>query len=282
MSVDSPCPACRSFLPRPAARNPRSPSPTTGGGVTGRFSYGVESTTVVRVDRPAVARIWASSASSADGRGDPHLDDVRLDAGDRMAGLDLRHPGQPLRVVVGRRRVDRASARRRRSAAGRSARSRSAPSTRGSPRASPAGGPAGAQRRPTGRPARRGRCSCTDRRRPAPPRSGRRVPPAWAASSQPSTPTMVNVVGAVFISTGPLVPDHHDVLDPDPELPRQIDARLDGERHSGLQHRGVPGDHVGVLVHLETDAVTGPGDEVFPVAGLLNHAAGGLRRSTRR
>src|SRR5262245_51374198 len=28
---------------------------------------------------------------------------------------------------------------------------------------------------------------------------------------------------------------HHDVLDPGPVLPREVDARLDGERHAGFE-----------------------------------------------
>ena len=58
---------------RQVSRRPRRPAErpvaasSDGGGVTGRFSYGVDSTTVVLVDSPALPRIWASNASSAAG-----------------------------------------------------------------------------------------------------------------------------------------------------------------------------------------------------------------------
>ena len=57
---------------------------------TGRFSYGVESTIVVRVETLAAERIRASRSSRALGRGHPDLEDVGLVAGDRPARLDLR------------------------------------------------------------------------------------------------------------------------------------------------------------------------------------------------
>src|SRR5664279_6528852 len=89
-------------------------------------------------------------------------------------------------------------------------------------------------------------------------------------SSQPAVPTTINSVGAVFISTG-----HHDVLDPNTEGAGEVDPRLDREGHPRLQQGRVAGHQIRMFVHLEADTVTGPGDEVFPVAGPLDHAAGG-------
>ena len=52
--------------------------PPTAAQVTGRLSYGVLSTIVVRVETFATDRIRAISPSSADGRRDPDLEDVGL------------------------------------------------------------------------------------------------------------------------------------------------------------------------------------------------------------
>ena len=46
-----------------------------------------------------------------------------------------------------------------------------------------------------------------------------------------------------------------------------VDARLDGERHARLERLGVARHDVGVLVHLQADAVPGAVDEVLAVAG---------------
>ncbi len=72
----------------------------------GRSSYGVESTTVVRVETLARDRISCSSDLQRARPLDPHLEDVGLVAGHAVAGLDRGQPGQPVRHVVrpGRRR----------------------------------------------------------------------------------------------------------------------------------------------------------------------------------
>ena len=64
-------------------------------------SHGVDSTTVVRVETLAAARMRASRSSRSPGVRDPHLEDVVLVAGDRVAVLDLGDVAQPVGHVVG-------------------------------------------------------------------------------------------------------------------------------------------------------------------------------------
>src|ERR671916_3491259 len=56
-----------------------------------------------------------------------------------------------------------------------------------------------------------------------------------------------------------------DVLQPQPEPPGHVDARLDRERVAGGQRGAVAGDDVGILVLLDPDAVAGPVDEAVAV-----------------
>src|SRR5207248_8081552 len=62
------------------------------------------------------------------------------------------------------------------------------------------------------------------------------------------------------------------VLDTHAEAARQIDPRLDRERHTRLEALAVSGHEVWVLVSVEPDAVTGAMDEVVAVAGVADHA----------
>ena len=73
-----------------AARSalPHRPRPVSQ--PTGRFSYGVDSTIVVRVETFAAARIRASRSSRSAGRGHPDLEDVGLLAGHRPAATRSR------------------------------------------------------------------------------------------------------------------------------------------------------------------------------------------------
>ena len=91
----------------------------SAGQPTERFSYGVLSTMVVRVDTLAAASMRASRSSRVGRRGDPHLQDVRLVAGDRPAGLDLGQSAQAVGRVVRLGRVDRPDRHERRQGAGR-------------------------------------------------------------------------------------------------------------------------------------------------------------------
>ena len=85
----------------------RSARPEVRAGSGGRFSYGIDSTMVVRVETLAAARMRASRSSSAERARHLHVQDVALVAGDRVARRDLRQAGQPLGRVVGLARVDR-------------------------------------------------------------------------------------------------------------------------------------------------------------------------------
>src|SRR5215471_14199522 len=50
---------------------------------------------------------------------------------------------------------------------------------------------------------------------------------------------------------GSLRGDDEDVLEADPEMPGEVQARLVGERHAGLERHGAPRIEVGILVSLE-------------------------------
>src|SRR5206468_9228484 len=64
---------------------------------------------------------------------------------------------------------------------------------------------------------------------------------------------------------------HHDVLDPDPEPAREVDARLDAERVPGLEALMVARDQVRLLVGLEPDPVPEPVDERVAEAAVTDH-----------
>ena len=66
-----------------------------------------------------------------------------------------------------------------------------------------------------------------------------------------------------------VMPDGDDVFDSHPELPRDVDARLDG-----LDLQVVALDDVGVLVALEADAVPGAVDEELAIAGRVDDRPG--------
>src|SRR5439155_9690423 len=65
----------------------------------------------------------------------------------------------------------------------------------------------------------------------------------------------------------------HDVLQPQPEAPGQVDARLHAERVPGHERRGVAGHDVRVFVGLGADAVTGAVHEVVAVASVGDDVA---------
>ena len=69
--------------------------------------------------------------------------------------------------------------------------------------------------------------------------------------------------------------DQH-VLDPHPQLPRQIDARLGGDHRPGGQGLGVGGGGIGPLVDLHPHAVAEAVAEVRAVAGAVDDVSGGL------
>src|SRR2546428_6890074 len=69
-----------------------------------------------------------------------------------------------------------------------------------------------------------------------------------------------------------VVPEDRDVLDPDAEPTRDVDAGLDRERHSGLEFLVVAAYEIGVLVSVQADPVSGAVDEPNAVAGVLDHA----------
>ena len=62
--------------------------------------------------------------------------------------------------------------------------------------------------------------------------------------------------------------DHDDVLDARAPLAVEVDARLHRERHARLERPGVAADDVGLLVHVDADAVPGAVDEPLPQPGL--------------
>src|SRR2546428_7091010 len=63
-----------------------------------------------------------------------------------------------------------------------------------------------------------------------------------------------------------VVPEDRDVLDPDAEPTRDIDAGLDRERHSGLEPLAVPANQIRMLVSLQADAVSRPAHEPPAIA----------------
>src|SRR5438132_5216231 len=69
-----------------------------------------------------------------------------------------------------------------------------------------------------------------------------------------------------------VITEDRDVLDADAEPPWDVDAGLDRERHSGLEHLVVAAHEVRMLVSVEADAVPGAVDEPVPIAGLVDHA----------
>ena len=88
----------------------------------------------------------------------------------------------------------------------------------------------------------------------------------WKAPAQPSKTARSREVR--LSRSPPVAGDHHDVLDAGPVPAGQVDAGLDGEGHARLQRQVVAGDDVGLLVHLQADAVAGAVDEVLAVARL--------------
>src|SRR5215218_723513 len=66
-------------------------------------------------------------------------------------------------------------------------------------------------------------------------------------------------------------PEVDYVLVPDPEAALQIDPGLDAEHVADLQRLPVAVPQIGLLVHLEPEAVPRPVQECVPVAGLLDH-----------
>src|SRR5690606_2136014 len=66
-----------------------------------------------------------------------------------------------------------------------------------------------------------------------------------------------------------------DVLDPHAEAAGEVDARLDGEAHAGLDRAVLALDHVRRLVGRGPDPVPGAVHEVLAVPGLDDHGARG-------
>ena len=76
----------------------------------------------------------------------------------------------------------------------------------------------------------------------------------------------------------PLVPvlgDHDDVLDARTPLAVDVHAGLHAEGHARLQRERVTRHDVGLLVHVETDAVSGAVYEPLPQPGRGDRLAGG-------
>src|SRR5690606_141456 len=65
-----------------------------------------------------------------------------------------------------------------------------------------------------------------------------------------------------------------DVLDTHAEVPGQVDPRLDGEAHPGLDRRLGALDHVGRLVRRQADAVTRAVHEVLAEPGVVDDGTG--------
>ena len=73
-----------------------------------------------------------------------------------------------------------------------------------------------------------------------------------------------------------VVGDDDQVLDPDPELARDVDAGLDRDHVAGLEHVLRALAQPRRLVDLEPDAVAEPVAEVVLVAALADHRPRGL------
>src|SRR5206468_3376391 len=69
--------------------------------------------------------------------------------------------------------------------------------------------------------------------------------------------------------------EDRDVLDAHAEATRNVDTRLERERHARSETLRVPADEIGRLVAVEADAVAEAVDEVRAVAGLVDHRARG-------
>ena len=63
--------------------------------------------------------------------------------------------------------------------------------------------------------------------------------------------------------------------------PGDVEAGLDAEGHPLVQHEVVPGHDVGILVRLQTDAVSGAVDEQVTESGLGQHVGDVPRRAER-
>ena len=74
----------------------------------------------------------------------------------------------------------------------------------------------------------------------------------------------------------------NDVLDPHPEATSDVDPGFDRERHARPERDPIAFDHVGVLVHFETDAMSRAMDELIPVSGGIDHSASLDRCPPRR
>src|SRR5262249_34804920 len=71
---------------------------------------------------------------------------------------------------------------------------------------------------------------------------------------------------------GPVRRRDHDVLEPEPEAPGEVDAGLDAERVARLERRPIAGHDVRLLVGLDADAVAGAVDEPVAQAGTGDDA----------
>ena len=91
----------------PSAATGSRAGPVAGQMRGGRASYGVERTTVVRVETPARARSRRQQVLQLQRGGDADLEDVVLVARDAVAGLDLGDAGEPVGDVVGGAGVER-------------------------------------------------------------------------------------------------------------------------------------------------------------------------------
>ena len=75
----------------------------------------------------------------------------------------------------------------------------------------------------------------------------------------------------------------HDVFEPQPEPPGEIDAGLDAERVARDERFVVAGDDVGIFVRLDADAVPGAVDETFAETGRGDDRPGrGIHLRARR
>src|SRR5262245_50682008 len=84
----------------------------------------------------------------------------------------------------------------------------------------------------------------------------------------------LHFVGGVVEAAAAVGGDRHDVLDADPELPRQVDPGLDREAHPGYERLALALHHVRRLVGGQPDAVAHAVHEELAVPGIVDHLAG--------
>src|SRR5258708_27778273 len=87
------------------------------------------------------------------------------------------------------------------------------------------------------------------------PRRGERPPASSRVGGSSNPRRLLGAARPLREVLDPLLGDGHDILVPDPHLPREVYPRLVGEAHPRPELGGVAADEVGPLVAVHADAV---------------------------